>query len=154
MDVCSTGEVVHFIVQDDPIGSHDIRAPEQVDSYAKDQCSIRSSDDTRKWLTRGERNNVTPLIGSYQMGGASIVQDDIIRWVVLRSQRSIPEKLEALKGESAYERSSISRAVIDFRPNALDRRLLEEFARGWMDISMRRKTSTLYSKPTVQVRRR
>ena len=153
MDVCSTGEVVHFIVQDDPIGSHDIRAPEQVDSYAKDQCSIRSSDDTGKWLTRGERNNVTPLIGSYQMGGASIVQDDIIRWVVLRSQKSIPEKLEALKGESTYERSGISRAVIDFRPNALDRRLLEEFAREWMDVSMRRRMPT-HNKPTVQVRRR
>ena len=152
MDVCSTGEVVHFIVQDDPIGSHDIRAPEQVDSYANDQCPIWFSDDTGKWLTRGERNNVTPLIGSYQMGGASIVQDDIIRWVVLRSQRSIPEKLEALKGESAYERSSISRAVIDFRPNALDRRLLEEFSRGWMDVSMRRRMPT-HNKPTVQVRR-
>ena len=42
-------------------------------------------------LTRGERNNVTPLVSSCQMGSATIVQDDIVGRVVLCGPRSIPE---------------------------------------------------------------
>lgn len=34
-------------------------------------------------LTRGERNNVTPLVSGCQMGGATVVQDDVVGRVVL-----------------------------------------------------------------------
>jgi len=36
-----------------------------------------------RWLTRGERDDITPPIGSCQMGGAMIVQDDIFGRIVL-----------------------------------------------------------------------
>jgi len=36
-----------------------------------------------RWLTRGERDDVTPSIGGCQMRGAMIVQDDIVGRIVL-----------------------------------------------------------------------
>ena len=61
-------------------------------TFDADSSTIRG-----EWLTRGERDDVTPPIGSCQIRGAMIVQGDVVGRIVLCGLKLIPESPETSK---------------------------------------------------------